>query len=666
MRDMPDKEVADQKAVRDWDAYQTYRNDSQDWRVDRDKYEKFYFGNQHSASEGARMEGNQQSDIVINKIRPLLRMRVSMMIANKPTGNLLGVHKEDTGTAALLNDFADWHMYNSDWQFQLERAVMGQNRVGIHWLLLHDDPVADYGRGELKVGNESYRYVFVDKAAGTKWDFSDAPRIIVTKQRRPEDWLLSLPEKIRKTISDDDLEALIMPDDEIRWSGERQHRKSDDIGTPETITPTDMPMDKGQWIREMDIYERVMRDVPVAFAADGVMYVVGDPDDGWGSREDIKQAIADKTLTEREISQPRIKYRKNISGKMLLPLRGDDLKRKEDILPIETFPVVPIVDEDTGNALSLGEVDFQAGIQEIVNASISLTLLNASLSSNMKLFVDAGKAGITDLKKFEKRLAVPGGVHNLKTDPVTGEFPVKEFTPQPLANAWFTLAQALMHEIEFQISTFSIRSGDPTNAPSTFAATLQLGQWAQDILRIPLSRLELALERIYNLIFQWAPSYYTFEKLFYTFGQDGEPLSHNINFMTLQHLKARYRIRAGSTLPSQTVAELGILQELAQVQPALIGSVVDRMPGLRDQEKVEIKQTVDMVAQLQQSDAQKQDLIGVLQQQLQHLNEQVFALQRDQALNPLKREVDKHVNLLKETRKNVEKVNGRQPKSRRK
>lgn len=80
------------------------------------------------------------------------------------------------------------------------------------------------------------------------------------------------------------------------------------------------------------------------------------------------------------------------------------------------------------------------------------------------------------------------------------------------------------------------------------------------------------------------------------------------------------------------------------------------MPGLRDSDKQEIKQTIDVVSQLQQDNAQKEDVIGVLQQQLQHLNEQNMALMRDNALDPLKREVDLAVKNIKDMRKGLEKT----------
>jgi FtsZ-binding cell division protein ZapB len=649
-------------AQKDYELYQTYRDDTQEWRIQRDKNKKFYFNEQWSQSEGAKKEAEGESDIVVNKIRSLLRMRVSMMVANKPMGRVLGVHKEDIDSATLLEEFADWHLYNSDYQVKLERIVMGQQQVGLHYFSIYDDPIADYNRGELKIGEEPYSHVFVDKAAGREWDFGDAPRMIVSIQRRPEDWYESLPPAIKKRIPRDDVQDLMVPDDEVRWYGESQHREMRDIGSPYSITPTGEGVDKASWIREADVYERTLVDVPVALSADGILYAVADPDGEFPPL--VQEQLAEGTLTEQTITQPRIKWRKNISGKILLPL--DDTGKTEDILPIDKYPLVPVVDEDTGNSMPFGEIDFQKGIQEVYNTAISLTLLNASLASNMKMLVDSGKAQMPDIEQFKDEWAVPGAIINMATDPVTGKFPVEIVRPEPISQAWFLMAQALAKEIEFQISTFSLRTGDPTDAPETFAATMQLGQWAQDILRIPLSRLELAFERVYNLLFTWSPTYYPYEKLFYTFGKDGAPIYQTINFSRMEFFKARYRIRAGSTLPSQTVSELGIMQNLAQIQPALIGSVIDRMPGLRDADKKEIKQSIDVITQLQQQNGQLEETVQVLQTQLQHLNEQNMSLQREQALQPYKEAVNKEIAKIQANAKAFGKLNDKQKKSERK
>ncbi len=655
---------ASEEAQKYWKYYTVYRDDTRAWREKRDKLEKFRLGSQWSRDWGEKLEARGQSDIVINKIRALMRMRVSMMIANKPTGNVFGVRKKDVETADLLNNFADWHMYNSDWQYHLEKAVMGQNSIGLHWLNVYPDNMADYGRGELKVGNESYRHVFLDKAAGTTWDFSDASRIINTKQFRPDDWFYSIDPKILKRvgISKNDMKGLLVPDDEIRWSGEGQHREEQDVATPIIVTPTGEAPDIGEWVRELDIYEKRIVNVDVLVDPQGIPIQHLDNDDG--PTEVQQKFIDDNKLKIESVPQPRINYKKLISGKLFLPLNSDDF-RTTDNLPIENYPFVPVVNEDTGNSMPLGEIDFQAGIQEVFNACVSLTLLNASLASNMKIIVDSSAAGgdATDLNKFKKRWAIPGEVFNMRQNPQTGKFPFEIIRPEPLSQAWFTLMTVLAQEIEFQISTFSLRMGDPTNSPDTFSATLQLGQWAQDILRIPLSRLELSLERIYNIIFQWSPHFYDFEKVFHTFRDDGVALQGTINFLTLPFMKARFRIRAGSTTPSQTVAEVGILQNLAQQQPALVGAVIDRLPGLSSEARKEIKETIDLVQQLSQSNAQKDEVIKVLQTQMQHLTEENFSMAKKDKMRPIEKEADRIFQILKDTRVGLERANNKRTSS---
>lgn len=658
---------ADDKARSDYNFYEKYKEDTHDWRKKRHKMEMFAAGAQWSKASANTLQDRDQVDIVVNKIRPLLRMRTSIMAANKPTGVIYGMHKEDANNAALLNEFMDWHWYNSDGQIRLIRTVKGQNTVGVHYLLVYSDNQADYGRGELKITDVSYRNVFVDKGA-KEWDFSDAPRFIHTQLTRPEDFYLRHP-----NISKD--ESLLVPNDEINWDGVGQHKSGVSVGAPQTVGGS---MNRGEWIREMDVYERVIKNVDIIVQKETgqVMRILDGKEPGPTPQEEMLMAknISEETMKSlgfdpRQINPAllqleikslpiaRINYRKSASG-------VKDIG-KQVTLPISDYPIVPIIDEDTGNAMPLGEVDHQHGIQELLNTSISLTLLNAALGSNIRMLYDPAHTGDISPEELKSMSSVPGAYIPMKVNPTTGKFPVQEIRPEPLNQAWFSLAQALSQEIEFQISTFSLRTGDPTNAPETLGATLQLGQWAQDILRIPLTYLESGLQKLFNVTLEWIPKYYDFEKMFFIVGDHGEPLTRFINpksfdsvasaygsMNSISNIKANYRVRAGSTMPSQSLAEMSVMQSMAQLDPSLITSVIDRLPGIKEKEKEEIKQRLDKVSQLTQQNQSLQEAVKAMQAELQHMDEKSKALERQAIMNDMKSEVKDTMNSIKKEAKN--------------
>lgn len=675
--------ISEEQIGLDYAAYESYRDDTSHWRELRDKAEKFYAGSQHSTSHSQELSDRGQSDIVLNKLRPLLLTRISAMIANKPTGVIYGTRKEDVGLAQVLMDFVDYHFYASMGNIVMERTVTRQQKHGIGWMALYSDNIADFGRGELRFIDLSYRNVFVDKAAGAKPLFDDAPVMIVTKLMRPLDFFNSLPKKVRKRIPND--QSLYVDNDEIYWSGRGTHEENVETGTPMLLTNT-YPEEKADYVRLMDVYRRKVVDVRVIRQKmTGKVYKVLGEDEEPAAEEKIlmQKKIADLQLEqmgldprqvdiyrleEVEVPNWRVDYYQQVSGVMVIP-------ESEELLPISNYPIAPVVCEDTGNAMPLGEVDFMIPQQEMINTAIGLTLLNAALASNWRVLVDSGAAQITDLKKFESNFSIPGSWHNMKRD-VNGKFPIEIIRPEPLPQAWFMLLQYFSQAMEFQLSTFAFRTGDPKSAPDTYGATLQLGQWANDVLRIPLGRLEIAVERLFNTLLEWMPHYYTFAKSFELIGLDDNPTMREINMPyfdevsgawktlnSLDNIRANYRIRLGSTAPSQSTYQLQVMQQLAQLQPALIANVIDLMPGLKPNEKQEIKQTIDQVMQLTGANEQKEQIIQTLQSQMTRMQETIVAMEREKALSKVEREVDQFVLEMRNQRQQISKSRNGNPKT---
>lgn len=653
--------IDEKQITEDYDAYCVYRDDSYTWRLTRDKCEAFAAGAQSSTSASDEISLRGEEDIVINRIRPLLITRISAMVANKPTGTIYGTRKEDVSFAQVLNDFTDWHWYKSFGQIVMDRVVSYQQKHGIGWFVLYSHNSADFGRGELRIADAKYKNVFVDKAAGAHPLFDDAPVIILSKLRRPMDYFNELPAKIRRQVPNDI--SIYHPNDEITWNAKDVHGDDFESGMPRNVTVGYTSQEKAEWIRVLDVYRKKNVEMQgLRQKLTGKIYKILEPDEEPTAEDKIlmQKTIADGQLmqmgidpSQRELYRleevtipvPRIEYYQQLSGKFEVP-------ESYEILPISTYPITPVVGDDMGNSMPYGEIDYMIGQQEILNASVRLTLLNAALASNWRVLGDFAKAGITDVERFKREFSIPGSWHDIKTDPLTGKFPIEVLRPDPLPQAWFTLMQYFAQSMEFQLSTFSFRTGDPTKAPDTLGATLQLGQWANDILRLPLSRLEIAIERLFDNLLEWMPSYYTYYKQFEILGIDGVPGFREINvpeydessgawrtINSLSSIKANYRIRLGSTLPSQTVYELQIMQQLAQMQPALIMNVIDRMPGIRQTEKDEIRQTIDQVMQLTQANAQKEDIIKAMQSQLTKMQEMIAAMQREKAIAKVEPEI---------------------------
>lgn len=599
-------------ARKHYEWYQDIRDDTITWREQRDRCKKVYFGNQWDSAVADRIRDRGQIDVVINIIRTLLRNRVSTMIAQKPTGRIFGVHKADIRMAETLNDFMDWHWYNSAGQIRAERVTMSQQREGVGYFIVALDPKADYGRGELKIYDEIWRHVFIPKYAGKEWDLSDAPYIIVSKMLQEEQFYQKHPGYRGKLTPD-----YFQSDDEIRWSGQREHEEKDEIDLPE-IT------DETNFIREIDTYERFYKDVRVLYnVPTGTVEVI---DDDYTPNDNENDLIKQGVMRELTAPVPRIKYTKSF---------GEKIFRYSEILPIDHYPIIQVPDEDTGNAMPLGEIDETFGVQELLNKFFSIVVLNAALSSNFKLLIDAGKAGVTDLKKFKEDWAAPGAVMDLTSDPNTGKFPLEAVRPEALNPAFYPLFERLIGLLQFGTATFSSKLGDTSNAPDTYSATLQYGEWQQDNLRIPLSRLEMGIQRVFDIILQWAPKHYNYWKVFdvvkdnEVVGQDGinEPkfntsgqIMEVMNDIT--KVRARFRIRMGSTMPAQSVAYMNLYEKLAGLNPLFMKYLVEYLP-IKEKDKLvkELDLIPKLTEQIQQKDSELNTVAGMLQNSLRQMAE---------------------------------------------
>lgn len=650
----------DKKAFDDWSNYTTYRDDTLTWRKERDRLIKYTMGAQWDLAESDSLDQRDQLDVVLNMIRPLLRTTVSLQLSGKPEGIIYG---QNIGSLeGLLQRWLDFHWQKSNGSYLAEKVVMRQNREGVGFYMLFLDPTLDFGRGELAISHLSYNNVFVDRGAGSTWDWSDAPRIIVSKLQRPEDFYRSNP-GVRRD------ESLNIGYDEVTWPGRGYEGQEIVTGRPQNVSNSQAnlfqnPSD-AKYIRPLDVYERVLVNVPVVrqVLTGKILKIVTDmnPIDESeklfmvGSADRLDPTLLDNLglpqqfapffiLEETEVPVWRIKFHRSVSGKLTL-------KNTDTILPISNYPIIPVIDEDTDNVEPRGEVDFQYGSQKLMNASMSLVMLNAAGSSNKKTAIDAAKAGVAqDFQEFANNWGLPNAIEDIQIDPTTGKFPIQEFGPDPLNPAFFTLVQFFAQDLQFATSTHSIRSGDPSQAPETLGALQTLGKWADDTLRIRRTRHELAIERLFNLILEWSPHHYNFHKFFEVTNEESslqETFQINMPFFDeftkswgllndMTAIQAHYKIRMGSTTESENIAESQLLLQLMNQNPAITKHIIQRLPMFRPHEKKQILDDIDLVNKAQQQIQQQEQQINVMNGELTRRQQNINALSKKAELQAFK------------------------------
>jgi hypothetical protein len=136
---------------------------------------------------------------------------------------------------------------------------------------------------------------------------------------------------------------------------------------------------------------------------------------------------------------------------------------------------------------------------------------------------------------------------------------------------------------------------------------------------------------MFELILQWSTQFYNFRSFPVIRGEVPEenfvnapiplpdPIAGGQSTHDIRSLKAKYRIKMGSTAPSQTVAYMNLYNQLSQQYPVFLKYFVQYLdiPG---DEKRELIQAVDVVGRQEATIEEQQQAIEVLQKMIRQLS----------------------------------------------
>lgn len=616
---------AEPTAMRIYKKYRRYLENTQEWREERDRLEHIYHGYVFETGEGADYEADNVTTVVDNRLRPLIRKRVSKLVANKPTGKVFGVSDEDQSMVDTFSAMADYFWEISDGGKAITNAVTEQQKLGAGYLLLYHDPDDDYGLGELKFDSLSYRDVYYDKQAKR---IEDAPCVIVRKLMDADQFFEENPD-----IKNEDKPSYLHPDDTIRYSMEGTDGKMIDTGLPETFEGGEK-----EFVLLLEAYEPMK--------VDGYIYRDMSPDGKLVSAtkkeyktiEEFQASLSEDDLVVLGTGLGVI-YEAKLKRVKVTQVCKDHKVLSESMLELDTVPIIEFRGEDTFNGEPRGEVDYLAENQQFMSKALNMVISNAAMGSLLRFIIDDQAVLNMTHDELKDALTTHGGIIWMHRDPVTGKFPVETLRPEPLNDTFTFLVNYMAMTMEYGLQQHGITMGDASQAPRTLGATLQIGEWAEEAMVLPRVEIERGIQRLYNLFFQWAPQVYDHFKVFSTY-DDGtdEEQSYAINVPALNadtlfsdkpitilsnmsNFRARWRIRTGSMAPSRSVEKANLFKDLLQVtqNPAFLKPLLEHLP--LSKHKAELAQAVDLVPQLQQQLAQmqqqNQQLEGEVDRQIQ-------------------------------------------------
>jgi len=648
----PDGKDTEAKRVYDW--YNRYLDNTRERRIEQDRLEHIYHGYVFETTEGADAAATGQPTVVDNRIRPLIRKHLSKLVANRPTGKVFGYSDKDQDLVDTFAAMGDWFWEISNGTEQLTKAVLEMLKLGAGFLMVYRDPEADYGMGELKFSRLSYTNVFYDK----QYDRIDkAPRVIVRKLMDADDFFDEFD------VPEDKRPQLLHPDDSVRYTMEGTDRKTIDTNIPSTFEGGEK-----EFVLVLEAYERkkldgfVFRDL----APDGKLItgVKGSGKNRYKSIEDFVDKALDKD--DRVIYDSGLAevYEAKVTRIKVTRTAGDAEQLGEpEWLELDSVPFVEFRAEDTFNGEPRGEVDYIHANQEFMNKALNLVISNAAMGSLLRFIIDDNASISMTRQEIMDALQTHGGILWMNRDTITGKFPVETLKPEPLNETFVFLVNYMAMTMEYGMQQHGLTMGDASQAPRTLGATLQIGEWADEANILPRREIELGIQRLYDLFFQWAPQVYTKFKTFSLYDESTEEeTQYAINqpaidmelpdemviLSNMSNFRARWRIRAGSTAPSRSVEKAQLFKELLQVtqNPAFIPALLEYLP--LGKHRSELAKSVDLVPQLQQQVQQLQQALqqaqGEIDRQIQQNIEARKSIRVEKGLKNFEQEVIKKSN----------------------
>jgi hypothetical protein len=590
---------ADAKLNRD--TFLQYRASRQKWYTDRVENDRFYHNVQYDDGELKDIKARGQAPLVINITYAIVKQIISFLTSNNPTWYVDPVGDSDKSRTYLFRHLLDATWYNSRGRRQFSQICKEVGITGVGYGMVTPNSSNPFG---VKFSKQPYHNVYVDPYT-TEFDFSDADNIIISK-------LLSKNQAaIFLNITEDQVT-------EYAASDETMAMPSDDplvTNYPRYILPTSNMKSRVRIIQRLTMEKTkcyVVSPIKAGVAITRKIYFNID------DRMRKLQSQGFITIEEKDL-------------KVLAKYISLGKYCEKYYLPLDGYNITPFIDEFAGNPYPLGSLDFLYGMQRALNKFVLLTLLNASLSNNMKMM--AVKNSINK-QMYEDSYAVPGALIEYEWE--EGQPPPKEINPTPLSGEFFAFPEKLISMMEYITGIFGVMQGNPEDAPRTASGLISLQNYGGQKVKLLGRNMEEALMNVGDNTIALFQNYAGFNQVIQYFNEQSrkpEQLEFNTievydggrfkvnNDLSVGKYKSRVEIR--QDYGSERQGKAMVLSQVLNVtkNPALIKPILKLadIPEIDD-----ILGEIDQIAKLQQQTGQQQQAMDRLQQVNTQLENQVM------------------------------------------
>ena len=599
MPNKPNKEVERNKELA---VDYSYWHDT--WREQAKENRDYIFGKQWTSTEVDELNERGQAAVVINRVRPIIDQKMAIMAAKKPGVRVTGRDDSDVKKAKLWEDIISyiWDISNGDVIYTM--SLFECLAYGNGYMYCYIDKYDDDGFGEVKVGYLNSLDVYPDPNAKDLL-LRDADNILIVKYLSIDQAKNLYPDK--ESVIDN---AEVEPRESITNELESSEAQiiSGDINDPKTDT-----------VKVIERYTKVR--VPF-YRVDiaGESLVLSEEEYRNIDKNIITEAL-DGEIDYVKIYKQRIKVVCSIGSELLY----------EYIMPLEEYPLVPLVNEYTGTPYSIGEPAFVKSSQDMINKLYSLMIAHTNTSTNTKLLLPEG--AVDDIEEFKRDWSKPGFVGTWN-DSVATRDPVI-ISPVPLPSALYQMASDFKYEMEYNSGVFALMQGSSQGAPDTFRGTLTIEEFGNRRIALKLRNIEKALSILFKNCIVLSQNHYRIEKVFRIVQPDGEQKQQSVNipivdeysgevierFNDLSVGKYDIIVVAGSTLPSNRWA---LLQEYKDWYQA---GVIDDIEVLKKTDIFDREGVMERKSALMQAMQQNEQLTKTVEEvnaQIKQMSEELL------------------------------------------
>jgi len=670
------------------DLFDKYSQKRDTWAQHAKEDKEFRLGKQWSAEQKEVLESRGQAPIVINRIHPAVESAKSMLTANRPSFRAAPREDSDNKIAQVISALLTYMYDISDGRTVVRQAVDDYYVMGCGYIHVYQDSTKDAGKGEVCFTDVDPLDVYVDPNSRSRY-FDDAENIIIsklfTKDQAKKLWPM-YEKKIDNAASSspfgkgndwnmpsterEDDGQVQFPEDVGRLNeqdyirGYERYYKVDveEYRIFEKFSKEEHLLDEnkfkeylqkpafyvnGQLIVEQDKAAAVYAQLMTQRAQQLEQELVEMSQSGYSESEikEYEERGPEKVPFVQITFQDLVKEKKIDVVKVTIKrvqqcVIVGDTKLYSRVLPLEHYPIIPVMNIHTRTPYPVSDVRLVKGLQEYINKTRSLIIAHATTSTNTKILVPEGSV---DMKEFEEKWAQPGVA--IPYDPTDGApMPVQ---PTPLPNELYQNEQTAKNDIDHALGLYEMMMGNSQAAPQTYKATISIDEFGQRKMKSKLADIEAALTRVGQVAIPLMQQLYTSEKVFRVIQPNNSMSKYIINKKLIDDKTGEIKIFnkiaigkydiivvTGSTLPSNRYAELEFYMDAYQK------GLIDRQEVLK---KTEI---FDMEGVMERT-----DVIAKLQNQVQQAGEEIKKLKGDlqsrdrEAVNLRKRiEVEKFKN----------------------